>query len=612
MPPIVRFPIISPVQFSQRGRTQNPVYNRRLLNAGWSHAETLAPETGRESDQTFCTQKFCLSDTICIQVHFNAYFSPVLYLYKGTPDGSGKLMGYTGLGVPVGTVQQVVVPGNYYPNGTDPNRIFMYTICYTFRPLQINGNLDEGIYYLVLRVDNNEGEDAIAYYHSEPLELKESHPKTMLLRYKNSVNTLDGQAIFEQVNTAFGLRVEGDLHSYEPGSVDTAFNDQNEETRILYSVPYDTFKFSVRNQPDYAIQKLSRVFACDSVFIDELRVSKAEGEGFEFTTIDALNPLTGATITVRPYENEQSMTNIKRSFTVFEGVSAPYAVSNVTITDGHIEQELNEYSIIEDAVAGEDLAAAWNAANSGLSGFFTYEDNNMTYTNAPGERWKALRAWVHDNIMTVEVTASLSNRQFKFSQQGSPMVVDWNDGAANYYADTNTTIQNLSHTYAATGTYVMRVFYQTDNGFYRFTISPQQTGMRVTNIGGLAPSNLQYWYVFDADLDSSFNLDFLIPARASLLSLQMVSCGISHPFTGTFLTGGGTNILQKLTFIDLRDNDISQIGIDQFLIYYKAYTAWMLRHCYVRLELNSAPSSVGLSIKNDINNIAQRTLITTD
>lgn len=159
---------------------------------------------------------------------------------------------------------------------------------------------DPGFYYFTIPE---------AGWISEPFEIMaeedEGNP-TQYIEYSNSERY--GGVIFD---TPFDptIRVPSILKYKTPGSKDTGYTDQDEAAAILHSVPYRVWNFilgGIGGVPPYLIDKLSRIFGCDTLTIDGRDYTKNEGAQWEPVELDGY-PMAGWSIELREKLNRDSL-----------------------------------------------------------------------------------------------------------------------------------------------------------------------------------------------------------------------------------------------------------------------------------------------------------------
>jgi len=137
---------------------------------------------------------------------------------------------------------------------------------------------------------------------SEPFDVQESHPDTMLFIYQNSENNYS--VIFD-TGIEFTFRVEGTIKEFTPVSDDVIYNDQKRNVTLLNSVPYRSWKLYIGNAPglpDWVLDKVNRIMSVDEKNIDGVDFEKVEGEKWEQVR-QVEYPFSGMSIEIMPVEN---------------------------------------------------------------------------------------------------------------------------------------------------------------------------------------------------------------------------------------------------------------------------------------------------------------------
>ena len=111
-------------------------------------------------------------------------------------------------------------------------------VFYTF-PIMFSDS-EEGGYYLNLKVGNDD--DCV--FSSRCIEVRDEHPNTFLIRYRNSYNAHD---VYFDNNVTFSLRVEGGFlpNNFTPKSFDTVYRNQNASFELLKSSPFGTHRINI-------------------------------------------------------------------------------------------------------------------------------------------------------------------------------------------------------------------------------------------------------------------------------------------------------------------------------------------------------------------------------
>lgn len=156
---------------------------------------------------------------------------------------------------------------------------------------------EKGFYYFTIPELN---------WISEPFELTDEAPNTLYIEYSNSEMYQD--IIFDSPFTP-AIRVPAILKFKNVSSRDTIYADQMEAETMLNSVPYRIWEFILGGQggvPDWLIDKVARIFGCDSLKIDGRFFTKADGATWERVELENY-PMSGWKIELREKLNRSSI-----------------------------------------------------------------------------------------------------------------------------------------------------------------------------------------------------------------------------------------------------------------------------------------------------------------
>lgn len=175
-----------------------------------------------------------------------------------------------------------------------------------FQANVVLSGLGEGLYYILMTAGTGETQ---AQFISEGLSVKEDWPRTLLYKYKSSVNR--HETIF---TSGFypTMRVEGTLTNFKPGSKYTSYEDEPLDLELIDGIPTQNFDLKIGLDtlvPDYIIDKINRILTLDETYVDgfkiartaeEFEVQRVEGRADAFWTLPiraSLNRM-GNTLTV--------------------------------------------------------------------------------------------------------------------------------------------------------------------------------------------------------------------------------------------------------------------------------------------------------------------------
>lgn len=158
--------------------------------------------------------------------------------------------------------------------------------------------LEDGLYYFTIPE---------ASWISEPKEIVSGAPNTLYIEYTDSSGYYEGVVFGTPITMR--IRVPAILKYKSPGSVDTVYADQNQAETMLHSIPYRVYQFILGGQggvPPWLIDKVARIFGCDTLKIDGREFTKAEGATWEVNELEDY-PMAGWSIDLREKLNRSSL-----------------------------------------------------------------------------------------------------------------------------------------------------------------------------------------------------------------------------------------------------------------------------------------------------------------
>ena len=148
-------------------------------------------------------------------------------------------------------------------------------------------------------------------YYSEPINIQQTHPDTVLIRYSNT--GIDKGIFFYRTGVGqvyFNYRVKGGFKSdgFTPESIDSIYYGQTHNAELLSSIPFVTKILTIGDNfgvSNYVIDNINRILGCDLVYIDGVQHCKVEGAKFE-KTFGTLYPKGIWTISLIESENKET------------------------------------------------------------------------------------------------------------------------------------------------------------------------------------------------------------------------------------------------------------------------------------------------------------------
>jgi hypothetical protein len=234
-------PFLNPVRFVELDPVELPQYNTKHFDDYW-FKEQLQPY---ETDVEF-KQKYQINDTIYLQ--FEANFASI---QMQVIDCEQTVLL---------TQAATQVRANKYLPGYYVYEITLSLAAFSAGTIWLKLNLGLGSKFMI----------------SEPIELAEKWPGTILYQYNNS--KYHGDVIFE-TGIVFGFRCEAVIEEYEPGSERTSYRDQKLNPSTLKVRPFDSFTVVAGHRsgiPGWVVKRMNWIWSCDNVLLD----------GKSFTVLD--------------------------------------------------------------------------------------------------------------------------------------------------------------------------------------------------------------------------------------------------------------------------------------------------------------------------------------
>lgn len=258
---------------------------------------------------------------------------------------------------------------------------------YTFKCYELEFpfvDLPVGKYYYTFELTNEDLD--VVPFQSEGINVQESHPNTLLMQYKNSINNFD--VIFD-TGIVFNFRVESAIKDYKPGNNRNVYNDQKVNLTLLSSVPFRKFKFYIGYQqgfPFWVMDKVNHIQSVDQVKYNNVYYQIIEGSEYETESNDD-NSFIGGSIDVQPTTNNFSKykvdpTDPANTFTPMQKVIPYFNVSgNFPVAGYFTAFSLLEKICVKKRAPAGDLDISIGITNGGYEiGQFTVDDSSFTQT----------------------------------------------------------------------------------------------------------------------------------------------------------------------------------------------------------------------------------------
>jgi hypothetical protein len=538
-------------------------------------------------------QKVQQGDIIYLQLHRQDSNDTELYIYDCTMQQVAE----------IGIADFIIYPadsGSVYTRSDGTTvPLAVHTWAFNFAEFE----LLDGQYYLYCPVKFYVDDEVIATrpWISEPLDVRSEHENTILLEVSNLTNK--GDIIWKYTGYGKGAyfpmpkmggRVEGsikDITKYT--SSDNYFKEQDYEQRNTSSTPWVVKQLYVGDDsgiPPYLIEKLNIYMSSDVVRIDGRRYIKDEGaewvigESFSY-------PLYNAAIDIQDYNRQDSFTDNRGvASLVMEIYAYPFYVYGI------FNYQDNGYSFVNYDIRNDaDRDAMISSFNSqasylGYSPEFVLDGTRVYYNNQNDENF-TFRADVFTSYIDTNISVLVNGASYSMGLKKARVGIVWGDGSVQKLQNLTSTQSDNRHTYAAIGTYPLRLYQ--DNSFCDFIGfygNPQAMAISFT---GTFSFSLKEFMMQLAAL-GNISLSPFAPCRSAIERITFFYCGITqidnifaaYPqggiFTNTYFNWS------VLTYMSLRGNGLSSAEVTAYIG--DVYTN--LRKATVRqLETRQSPAA---------------------
>lgn len=470
----------------------------------------------------------------------------------------------------------------------------------------------QGFYQLEVVATFSASGGQVYNYLSEWLDVKNTHPNTILFDYFNSINDFD---IYFLANPILQLRLPAYKRMGTPQFEDVTYRNQNVDLKLLSSRAYRMFDLFVGYNggiSDFHVDKLRYATQCDTLKIDNKRVIKSDSGEFSVTPIPNY-PLYRVEMQIEEYKPKEAGTFFEDNglFIVSTG-SFPYAITELILSEGATDYDfLGTYyvgSSVEFLNTADEAAflAQLNASLTAMSltGEFVKVGNAIYFQKDTDTLTKNSIA-VCRKVLTIDfATTPIDTAQVFNIVQGIGY------SAISLYRE-STTKENIAPIQRYIGNFSATIdvedYSPSDYDGYRIYLycNDLQTSLEVTNAGKTiytlngGVSSILENVLFNGGVVSNFNTDLLIDAAQTIQSITYSDFGISTIDSSCFdviETGDWENVLS----VDLALNDLADAGQDDFYITYhdKVYLPYSLTGGALSTVLqttSSLPTSASLS-----------------
>ena len=483
---------------------------------------------------------------------------------------------------------------------------------YKFKPWDRLGNM-EGFFQLEVVATFPDGQ--VYNYLSEWLDIKMTHPNTVLIEYHNSINDYD---IYFSANPVLQLRLPAYRRMSTPQFEDVNYRDQNVNLKLLSSRSYRMFDFFIGYNggiSDFHVDKVRFATQCDTLKIDNKRYIKSDSGEFSVTPIPNY-PLYKLEMQIEEYNPKEAGTFFEDNglFIVSTG-AFPYAITDIKLSDGTTIYDFLDASYVGAAAellneADEtELLSRLNIALTGfsLSGSFVKVEDAI-YFQKDAETLTKNSIVVCRKVLIIDfATTPMDTSQSFTITQGlghSALSLYENNSLTNNLAPIQKYVGDFSATidvedYRPSDYDAYRIYlYCNDLQTYLDIANANRT---IYNLNGGVSSRLTGVRFTGGQL-GALNTDLIAAAARTLEFMIYQDFGINTIDASCFdrvNTGDWENLLR----VDLNFNDLEDNQQDNFYITYhdKVYNFYSLSggELYTNLQTtSSSPTALSLAQRN--------------
>jgi hypothetical protein len=483
---------------------------------------------------------------------------------------------------------------------------------YKFKAWDRLGNM-EGFFQLEVVATFPDGQ--VYNYLSEWLDVKSTHPDTVLIDYFNSTNDYD---VYFSANPVLQLRLPAYRRMSTPQFEDVNYRDQNVNLKLLSSRSYRMFDFFIGYNggiSDFHVDKVRFATQCDILKIDDKRYIKSDSGEFSVTPIPNY-PLYKLEMQIEEYNPKEAGTFFEDNglFIVATG-AFPYALTNLILTEDATDYDFLDASyvgasaeLLNEADETELLSRLNGALTTfSLSGQFVKVESAIYFQKDANILTKnSIVVCRRVLIIDFSTTPMDTSQSFAISQ-------GLGHTALSLYRQSGTT-ENIAPIQKYIGNFSTVIdvedYEPSDYDTYRIYLycndlqtylDISNSNKTINNLNGGVSSILEGVRFTGAQL-GSLNTDLLSTAAQALEFAIYQDCGISTIDASCFdivNTGDWQNLIRfELPFNDLEDNQQ-----DNFYITYhdKVYDLYSLNDGLLNTELqttSSSPTALSLGQRN--------------
>jgi hypothetical protein len=465
---------------------------------------------------------------------------------------------------------QATIAGNTYDG------VALKTIQYKFKPSDISG-VDDGIYYFLITIDDG----VVKQYISEPTDIRETHEKTILINYNNSINDYD---VVYSLNPSFSVRLDATLSEPSNEFNPTTFRNQKGDLRQVRARNWRKYMLTIGAEEGtngIIVDKITNILKSDTIFIDGKKMLLSEGAEIEVTPFSENYPLSTIKLELEEYVNsDSSVIGDTASVYIMDVGDFPYAIYGF-----EMEDDLGTYDMLASFSASNNIAEAHDStmqtaiitklnidiAAFGKTGTFSISSGALYYVRGTGEtisRRTFLKSNTCLEIDFISVTAQRTIECLLYQTGASVLSVWKNSFTKVIELQPTLTIGDATETKTVGSNDTFRAYLYTDNTATRVHVRSSATNKIITALNGNMSNRLQEFRLFGATM-SSLDLAFLFNSGDELRTLNCQFTTIDSVETSGFAVPSGSQRWRYFNFLYLLNNSLDPTALDDLLNKYQ-------------------------------------------
>ncbi|MBP7939539.1 MAG: hypothetical protein KAZ20_00245 [Sediminibacterium sp.] len=564
---LITFPLLNSENFYEVGvLPTNEFHTRHFLSDWWIDTiydwQKYNRFGGVKPSQFYVLKQ--LDDIVTIQFNIPTTGIASFGLKMLSCDGTLRAVS------PSAYMTQAFIAGNVYDG------VPLRTIQYKFRPSDISG-VDDGIYYFLITIDDGVEKQ----YISEPTDIRQTHEKTILINYTNSVNDYD---VVYSLNPSFSVRLDATLSEPSNEFNPTTFRNQKGDLRQVRARNWRKYILTIGAEEGtngIIVDKITNILKSDSITIDGKKMLLSEGAEIEVTPFSENYPLSTIKLELEEYDNSDSSVIGDTSLVYIMDVNDfPYAIIAFVLAD-----DIGSYNFLWRYTSSNFIAEAHDSpmqaaivselnvdvAYYGKTGTFTIIGSALYYVLGAGEKMYVINFRKLNTCLEVDFTSVTAQRSINYDmlQSGYSVISVWKESFTKVIEIQPSLLFGDSGGIKTVGSNdTFKLYLYTDNTATRVRLVSDVTYKIITALNGKMSRSLQEFRFVGATM-ASLDLSFLFNSGDELRTLNWQHTTIDSVDTSGFAVPSGSQRWRYFNFLYFLNNSLDPTALDDLLNKYQ-------------------------------------------